>query len=286
MFWKKWLSGGEPKPTEEHPIREDDLRAVVVTDVGRVRTNNEDAARFVRPSKILVRIQKGFLAIVADGMGGHAAGEIASQMAVETSAKAYYQQEDTPESSLFVAFAKANRAIWQAANKNVMQKGMGTTCTAVAISQNRLFMAHVGDSRLYLYKDGQLIQLSTDHTYVQELIQQGVISTEEAEKHPDRNMLTRAMGTHNKVEVDVQAISTLFENNDRLMLCSDGLYDYFSPAEIATFLTIPTLNEAAQQMVDAAKQRGGHDNITVLLVERVNPEEFQPAKPTENIDIP
>lgn len=286
MFWKKWLSGGTPKPKEEYPAKEEDLRAVVVTDVGRVRTNNEDAARFVRPSKVLVRIQKGFLAIVADGMGGHAAGEIASQMAVETIAKAYYQQEDTPESSLFVAFSKANRAIWQTAHKNVMQKGMGTTCTAVAICQNRLYMAQVGDSRLYLFKDGQLVQLSTDHTYVQELIQQGVISAEEAEKHPDRNMLTRALGTHNKVEVDVQAIATLFENNDRLMLCSDGLYDYFSPAEIATFLTIPALNEAAQQMVEAAKQRGGHDNITVLLVERVNPEEFLPAKPTENIDIP
>ena len=257
-----------------------------MTDVGRVRTNNEDAARFVRPSKIVVRISKGFLAIVADGMGGHAAGEIASQTAVETISKAYYQQEDTPEASLFTAFSKANRAIWQMANRNVMQKGMGTTCTAVAICQNHLYMAHVGDSRLYLFKEGQLIQLSTDHTYVQELIQQGVITAEEAEKHPERNMLTRAMGTHNKVEIDVVQVSSLFENNDRILLCSDGLYDYFNQEEIATFLTIPLLNEAAQQMVDAAKQRGGHDNITVLLVEKVQAEAFQAAKPTENIDIP
>lgn len=304
MFWKKWFSDtkNEYRPpaqtqeielgdtisssqrnTEEIPLN--DLRAVVVTDVGRVRTNNEDAGRFVRPSKIDVRMTKGFLAIVADGMGGHAAGEVASLMAVETIAKSYYQQENTPEESLLSAFAKANKAIWQAATRNIMQKGMGTTCTAVAICQNQMYVGHVGDSRLYLYKNTQLTQLSTDHTYVQELISQGVIKQDEAEKHPDRNVLTRAMGTHNKVEVDVFKVNVLFENNDRLLLCSDGLYDYFSQDELAAFFTIPLLNDAAQQMVDAAKQRGGHDNITVLLVEKVGNDEFQASRPTENVDV-
>ncbi len=302
MFWKKWFSDKKTeqqsppqtqeisrvevseRSTEEIPLN--DLRAVVVTDLGRVRTNNEDSGRFIRPSKISVRLHKGFLAIVADGMGGHAAGEVASLMAVETIVKTYYKQEDTPEASLFMAFSKANRAIWQAATKNVMQKGMGTTCTAVAICQDQLYVAHVGDSRLYIFKNGQLIQLSTDHTYVQELIMQGVISPEEAEKHPDRNVLTRAMGTHNKVEIDVFQAKTLFENNDRLLLCSDGLYDYFTNDELADFFNIPLLNESAQQMVDAAKQRGGHDNITVLLIEKVGNDEFQASRPTENIDTP
>ena len=195
------------------------MRAVEVTDVGCVRTNNEDAARFIRPADLLVRSNKGFLAIVADGMGGHAAGEIASQMAVETIGKTYYRREESPEESLFLAFTKANRSIWQMAGRNARQRGMGTTCTAVVVCESKLYLAPVGDSRLYLLKNGQLLQLSTDHTYVQMLVQQGVITPMEAEKHPERNVLTRAMGTHNKVEIDVEVIPYVLENDDRLLLC-------------------------------------------------------------------
>ncbi|WP_162793908.1 Stp1/IreP family PP2C-type Ser/Thr phosphatase [Runella rosea] len=281
MFWKKWLSN---KATDTSPSESfSDLRAVVVSDVGCVRTNNEDAARFVRPADLLVRTSKGFLAIVADGMGGHAAGEIASQMAVETIAKTYYQREETPEESLFLAFTKANRAIWQAASRNARQRGMGTTCTAVVVCDAKLYIAHVGDSRLYLLKNGQLLQLSTDHTYVQMLVQQGVIAPLEAEKHPERNVLTRAMGTHNKVEIDVEAMTHSLENDDRLLLSTDGLYDYLTNDEIAQLMLIPTLNESAQQLVEAAKQRGGHDNITVLLIERLSSEAPQALRPTEEI---
>jgi serine/threonine protein phosphatase PrpC len=216
-------------------------------------------------------------------MGGHAAGEIASQLAVETVAKTYYQREESPEESLFLALTKANRAIWQTAGRNSRQRGMGTTCTAVAICNNRLYLAHVGDSRFYLLKNGQLLQLSTNHTYVQSLVAQGVITTAEAEKHPERNVLTRAMGTHNKVEIDVAVLSQTFRDEDRLLLCTDGLYDYLSSDEIAQLLLIPTLNEAAQQLVELAKRRGGHDNITVLLVERVSNNTFQSARPTEEV---
>jgi protein phosphatase len=285
MFWKKWLSDKLTDASSENSgnLRGGDLRAVVVSDVGCVRTNNEDAARFVRPSTLEVRSAKGFLAIVADGMGGHAAGEVASQLAVETVSKTYYQREESPEESLFLALTKANRAIWQTAGRNSRQRGMGTTCTAVAICNNRLYLAHVGDSRFYILKNGQLLQLSTDHTYVQSLVAQGVITTAEAEKHPDRNVLTRAMGTHNKVEIDVAVLSQTFRDEDRLLLCTDGLYDYLSSDEIAQLLLIPTLNEAAQQLVELAKQRGGHDNITVLLVERVSNNTFQSARPTEEV---
>lgn len=285
MFWKKWLSDKLTDASSENSsnLRGGDLRAVVLSDVGCVRTNNEDAARFVRPSTLEVRSTKGFLAIVADGMGGHAAGEVASQMAVETVAKTYYQREESPEESLFLALTKANRAIWQTAGRNSRQRGMGTTCTAVAICNNRLYLAHVGDSRFYLLKNGQLLQLSTDHTYVQSLVAQGVITTAEAEKHPERNVLTRAMGTHNKVEIDVAVLSQTFRDEDRLLLCTDGLYDYLSSDEIAQLLLIPALNEAAQQLVELAKQRGGHDNITVLLVERVSNNTFQSARPTEEV---
>ena len=280
MFWKKWLSGKDNDTATEALS---DLRAVVISDLGCVRTNNEDSARFIRPARQEVRSRKGFLAIVADGMGGHAAGEVASQMAVDTIAKTYFERTESPEESLFMAFAKANRAIWQAASKNARQKGMGTTSTTVVICDNQLYLAHVGDSRAYLLKKGQLIQLSTDHTYVQSMVDQGLLTQAEAEKHPERNVLTRAMGTHSKVEIDVAAPQQLFEDDDRLLLCSDGLYDYLSNEEIAQLMLGGTLGEAARQLVDWAKQRGGHDNITALLVERVTPETFQTARPTDEI---
>lgn len=281
MFWKKWLSGKTAEASSSNSV---DLRAVVVSDVGCVRVNNEDAARFVRPATALIRTTKGFLAIVADGMGGHAAGEIASQLAVETVAKTYYQREESPEESLFFALTKANRSIWQTASKNTRYRGMGTTCTTIAVCEDQLFLAHVGDSRAYILKNGQLLPLSNDHTYVQSLVQQGIITRAEAEKHPERNVLTRAMGTHNKVEIDVQALPQVFENDDRLLLCTDGLYDYLNNDEIAQLLMIPLLNEAAHQLVELAKQRGGHDNITVLLVERMSNESFQSVRPTEEIN--
>jgi serine/threonine protein phosphatase PrpC len=297
MFWKKWLSD---KPTEsvttEIPVQatsaagiqtseaQADLRAVVISDLGCVRTNNEDAARFIRPASRQVRSHKGFLAIVADGMGGHAAGEVASQMAVETIAKTYFDRDETSEESLFLAFTKANRAIWQSAARNAHQKGMGTTCTALAIIDTKLFLAHVGDSRAYLLKNGQIFQLSKDHTYVQSLVDQGVITPAEAEKHPERNVLTRAMGTHGKVEIDVTALPYAFEGDDRLLICSDGLYDYLTNDEIAQLMLTPTLGDAAYHLIDLAKQRGGHDNITVLLTERVPPETFESLRATEEID--
>lgn len=281
MFWKKWLSDKQTESTTEVT---GDLRAVVLSDVGCVRTNNEDSALFIRPSGKDVRASKGFLSIVADGMGGHAAGEIASKMAVDTVAKTYFDRDESSEESLFFALTKANRNIWQSAAKNVRQKGMGTTCTALAIIDTRLYLAHVGDSRAYLLKKGQLFQLSKDHTYVQSLVDQGVITPAEAEKHPERNVLTRAMGTHSKVEVDITSLPHTFEDDDRLFLCSDGLYDYLSNEEIAQLMLIPSLSEAAAQLIDLARQRGGHDNITVLLVERLSPETFQTLRPTEEIN--
>jgi protein phosphatase len=282
MFWKKWISNASEK--DPSPVL-NELRAVALSDVGCVRANNEDATRFIRPATREVQLNKGYLAIVADGMGGHAAGEVASQMATEVVSKTYYQREESPEESLYFALAKANRLIWQAAGRNSRQKGMGTTCTTVVIRATQLYVAHVGDSRAYLYKNGQLIRLTTDHTYVQRLVNDGVIKPTEAETHPERNILTRAMGTHNKVEIDVEKPGYLFEEGDRLLLCSDGLYDYLTDDELAAWLNLETLSESAQQMIEEAKVRGGHDNITVLLIERISPDESAVVRPTENLDL-
>lgn len=282
MFWKKWISNN---PEEEYSPATHELRAVALSDVGCVRTNNEDATRFIRPATREVQLQKGYLAIVADGMGGHAAGEVASQMATEIISKTYYQREEGPEDSLYFALAKANRMIWQAAGRNSRQKGMGTTCTALVICQASLYIAHVGDSRAYLYKNGQLARLTTDHTYVQKLVDEGIIQASEADTHPERNVLTRAMGTHNKVEIDVEKSIHVFEEGDRLLLCSDGLYDYLSDDELAGWLNMESLSDAAQQMIEQAKVRGGHDNITVMLIERLKPVDSSEVRPTENIDL-
>ncbi len=280
MFWKKWLSSETREMTPPGPS---ELRAVALSDVGSVRTNNEDATRFIRPATQAVQASKGYLAVVADGMGGHAAGEVASQMATEVVSKTYYQREESPEESLYFALAKANRQIWQAAGRNAQQKGMGTTCTAVAVCGSRIYVGHVGDSRAYLCKNGHFTQLTTDHTYVQKLVDDGLLQPADADTHPERNVLTRAMGTNSKVEIDVDMPALRFEENDRLLLCSDGLYDYLSNEEMANWLNLPSISEAAQLMIDQAKARGGHDNITVMVVERIAPNKQPEARPTEVI---
>ena len=256
---------------------------VVMTDKGLVRTHNEDSAKFIKPSKKLEHL--GYLGIVADGMGGHRAGEVASSLAVETIAEQYYKKADDPETGLYLALSKANRLIWKKAKAHPACEGMGTTCTAVVIFNSRIYLAHIGDSRLYIFKQGMLTQISTDHTYVHELLNQGVITPEEARVHPERNMLTRVLGTQYSFRADILEVPQPFEKGDRLLLCSDGLYDYFSREELAGLLTEPVLGNAAQNLVDTAKQRGGHDNITVLLIEKVS---FEPAgslKPTREIVI-
>ncbi len=280
MFWKKWLLD----QTEEVTLPGlGELRAVALSDLGSVRTNNEDATRFVRPASREVQRHKGFLAVVADGMGGHAAGEVASQMATEIVAKTYYQRGEDAEESLYFALAKANRLIWQAAGRNARQKGMGTTCTAVVVCDSGLYVAHVGDSRAYLYHNGHFTQLTTDHTYVQKLVDEGIIQPADADTHPERNVLTRAMGTQQKVDIDVQKSPYSLEQGDRLLLCSDGLYDYLTDDELAEWLNLDMMSEAAQRMIDLAKQRGGHDNITVMLIERIAPDEIPEARPTAQI---
>ncbi len=277
MFWRKWFSG-----TKES--LQDELKVVILTDTGQVRSNNEDSAKFIKPSRRLGHL--GYLGILADGMGGHHAGEVASSLAVETIAEEYYKKGADPETGLYIAFSKANRQIWHKAKTSPAFQGMGTTCTAVVIFNRRVYLAHIGDSRLYLFKEGMLTQLSTDHTYVQDLLKQGVITPEEAQVHRDRNVLTRVMGTHYSMRADILEIPQTFEKGDRLLLCSDGLYDYFSREELAEFLAEPLLSVAAQNLVDAANRRGGYDNITLVLIEKVPSELAEPLTPTRETYLP
>jgi PPM family protein phosphatase len=246
------------------------IHGYVLSDLGNVRSNNEDNGYFFRPHDQQLREKKGFLGIVADGMGGYAAGEIASELAVNIIKNTYYQTNKTIQDSLKLSLENANQQIFQKAQNTPAHKGMGTTCTAVVICENRIFYAHIGDSRLYHLHNGKLNQISNDHTYVNELLKNNLITVEQASSHPERNILTRAMGTKSKVEIDVESIDDIFEDSDRLLLCSDGLYEYFRLEEIETILIEKPIKEASVELIETAKMRGGHDNITTLIIEYQN----------------
>lgn len=264
MFWKK----AQNKPAaDEHEHSALSYHAVAITDTGCARDHNEDAVRFVRPAENHIRKKMGCLAIVADGMGGHASGEIASALAIDTISETYYEIVKDPIKALESASLKANNLIWQTAANDIKLKGMGTTCTAVAIIENQLNILHIGDSRAYLYKNGEVIQLSEDHTYVQELIKSGKITPDEARNHPDNNILTKSLGTANNRKCDVFLSQYTLEPSDKLLLCSDGLYEYFSEEELSQYLSRQDLKEIAEELKEVVLEQGAHDNFSILLVE-------------------
>lgn len=289
----------EPRPTDPEGAEavpggaaagggpDDDIAAVVVTDLGNVRKNNEDTGLFVRLADEGLRRRKGYLLLVADGMGGHLAGEVASQMAAEIVSREYFQHRASIEKSLLRAFRLANTEIFNESRLHPTFRGMGTTCTAVVVHQQQLYYAHVGDSRAYLHKNGQLIQLTEDQTYVRDLLKRGEITPESAEHHPERNVLSQAMGTKPDVQVDLGRCVLPFDAGDRLLLCSDGLSEYILPADFQQILSRETLPDAASRLVQMAKNRGGHDNITVVLAERVLPGVADaPPRETRELDLP
>jgi serine/threonine protein phosphatase PrpC len=240
------------------------LRAGAATDVGRVRTNNQD--------QMLVTAE---LFAVADGMGGHAAGEVASLTAVEALKAAYQVKGGTD--GLVAAAEHANRSIWQQAQGDPELHGMGTTLVAVALvnedDEDRLAIVNVGDSRVYLLRQGELEQLTTDHSLVQELVDDGQLTEVEATVHPQRHVLTRALGVDSEVKVDV--LELLPMKGDRLLLCSDGLPRELSDIQVASILRrLADPNDAARELVSAAKNRGGNDNITVVIIDVVDDDDL------------
>ncbi|MGC4035064.1 MAG: Stp1/IreP family PP2C-type Ser/Thr phosphatase [Chitinophagaceae bacterium] len=287
MFWKKKNKQTTivTLPTTD-PL---DLNVVIRTDLGNIRTNNEDSSLFVRMSDQNLVREKGYLLIVADGMGGHNAGEVASKMAVDIVSSEYYKpgKETDFEKLLNKAFVVANREIYKLGSSNEAQKGMGTTCTAVAIVGNYLFYGHAGDSRAYLYKDGSLKRITEDHTYVQQLVKDGSISAADAETHPQRNILINAMGTKPDLRVDTGQYPGSFDAHDRLLICSDGLYDYIHDAELSEIMGHDSLDKIADYLISEAKRRGGHDNITVALAEiKENNDDSKITRLTRDADLP
>jgi PPM family protein phosphatase len=235
------------------------LAAGGASDVGRVRQSNQDCY-FIGDD----------LFVVADGVGGHRGGEVASATAVEALRDNFVDHSLT---GLIQAVLSANRAVWRRSQADPQLRGMGTTLTAVALvvedDENRLALVNVGDSRGYLLQDGELSQLTEDHSLVEELVREGRLSREEADVHPQRSMITRALGLEYDVEVDNWQL--LPYPGDRLLLCSDGLTSELSDDRIASVLRrLADPAEAAGELVEAAKAAGGHDNVTVVVVDVVN----------------
>lgn len=229
------------------------------TDVGLVRSNNQDQY-LVAPG----------LYAVADGMGGHAAGEVASQTAIEA-LRAAYEHAPHTAGALVDAAKTANRAVWDQARANRGMLGMGTTLVALAVVEENgaatgMAIAHIGDSRVYMYRDGGLTQLTVDHSLVQELIDDGQLTVEQAAVHPQRHVLTRALGVEPSVEVDLLRVAP--HHGDRYLLCSDGLPREASDDQIAAVLSrFADPSEAAKELVSLANSRGGSDNVTVVVVD-------------------
>jgi PPM family protein phosphatase len=254
-------------PTQESVFPAYDIVVSVQTDPGCVRESNEDSGRFIRPNDPAVLESKGVLTIVADGMGGHASGEVASQMAVELISRIYYQDDRCAAEALEHAVEEANRLIYEASLTDERLYGMGTTCTALVLFNGSALAAHVGDSRLYMIRGGELYRMTEDHSAVVEMVKQGVLNLEEAHNHTDKNVILRALGTAPEVEISIWEKPFTVRDGDHFILCSDGLYDLVEDATIAQVVVSALDPHAAcEHLIALAKERGGHDNITVGVI--------------------
>ena len=243
------------------------MEVAILTDVGRVRENNEDSYLYWEAGGDEEFRRKGRLAVIADGMGGYDGGQEASRLAVETVRSVYDKVfRDGAEAALVEAFAAAHERIRGYADEHPQFHGMGTTCTALAILDRNVHFAHVGDSRLYLVRNGGISRLTRDHSYVSRLVESGIVRSEDAETHPQRHILTAALGSGMEVAADISQHALSLEEGDTLVLCTDGLWGVVNEQEVATVVDENSPADACQELVKIALQRGGPDNITLLVL--------------------
>jgi protein phosphatase len=235
------------------------------TDLGRVRENNEDKFDYLEPDDPAALATKGRIFAVADGMGGHSAGQIAAELALNIFMKSHFADSNAElEKSLKRSVEAANSYIVEVANTVPGRKGMGATLTAAVVRDDDLFIVQVGDSRCYLLRNGEFQQVTEDHSWVAEQVKAGALTLEQAEQSPFRNVITRSMGGAPEVEPDLTAIR--LEPGDRYLLCSDGLSGMVPDAEIAQLLAQSSPSVAAWNLVERANQYGGKDNITAMVL--------------------
>ncbi len=244
------------------------------TDVGIVRDHNEDWVMIEDPNDPAMR-RKGRLFIVADGMGGYQAGEVASQMAGETVRREYYADPSTdPTARLRNAVQAANGEVYRSAQGSTSHAGMGTTMVVTALIDNKAYIASVGDSRAYVVHQGVLSQITQDHSFVGEQIRAGILTKEQARVHPQRNVITRALGSQSAVQVDT-FVGDL-SGGDVLVMCTDGLTGHVPEDRIRDVVTQLPPDQAVAQLIQMAKEDGGTDNITTIVL-RVGPPLFNGA---------
>lgn len=244
--------------------RGEGMEAVFITDRGKVRSRNEDNGG-------IFQSDEGILLLVADGMGGHLAGDVASGMALSSFEKSWSEEKDisTPvlaENWLKAQVEKANDLLLSHANQHPECKGMGTTIVVALCTERFTTIANIGDSRCYIYNENGFKQITEDHSLVNELVRTGQISREDAEHHPRKNVLVRVLGTEARANIDIRTV--LLDENDYLLLCSDGLSNKISEQEMVSIIQkdVP-LEEKGQMLVALANEHGGEDNITLVLLQ-------------------
>jgi serine/threonine protein phosphatase PrpC len=238
-----------------------------LSDVGCQRENNEDFYLYWEPAAEDEFRLKGRLAVVADGMGGYEGGQEASRIAVETVREVYESTvSEDPRAVLVEAFLEAHERIQNYAIQNSELAGMGTTCTALVIRERELHFAHVGDSRLYLIRGSQISRLTRDHSYVGRLVESGIVRAEDAEKHPQRHILTAALGAGSEIVVDGAEQNVSLRESDQVMLCTDGLWGVVTEEELQAAASTNAPAECCAALVKLARERGGPDNITVQVL--------------------
>ena len=243
------------------------IEVSVQSDIGCLRQNNEDSFGYWEPEDDQQFLRKGRLAVVADGMGGYEGGQEASRLAVETLVEVYRDfGGDDPQAALVEALQAAHEQIREYSFAHPELRGMGTTCTAAAIVQDALYYVHVGDTRLYLIRDGQITRVTRDHSYVGRLVESGMISAEEAETHPQRNILTAALGTNPDLIMDSPGRPEPLRPEDVLLICSDGLWGQVRDAEILDAVENRSAEQTGRNLIELARERGGPDNITVEVL--------------------
>src|SRR6202050_5429019 len=228
-----------------------------LSDVGCQRENNEDSYLYWEPADDEEFQRKGRLAVIADGMGGHEGGQEASRMAVETVREVYDQALlDDPQGALVESFVAAHGRIQDFAEQHPAFQGMGTTCTALVLRGTQLYFAHVGDSRFYLMRGARIVRLPRDHSYVGRLVESGIVRAEDAEKHPQRHILTAALGAGREVDVDGPDQGLALQEADHLLLCTDGLWSVVTEEELESVVSGNATAECWNVRLSRAPYRG------------------------------
>jgi protein phosphatase len=257
------------------------VRVALRTDVGLVRSENQDFGTFTTADEERGAHAGGRLLLVADGMGGHRGGARASRLAAETVKSAYLESATRDvATALMESFTRANAAIYSEAQANPDLRGMGTTTSALVIKDGHGFFGHVGDSRIYRVRRDEVVQLTDDHSLVASMVREGLLTAKEAEVHPRRNVLQRSMGVGEQVEIDVRGPFAV-ELGDTYILCSDGLHGVVKEDELRELATL-TIEEAADECVRRVLARGAPDNVTVIVA-RIEPGSAPVSSPHDGL---